>query len=112
MIGGLAFPNHHRFPAQLSKRLLVRSISLNIALQLGKPVVEPGFWDVGVDALAVLVPKAASYFNNLLQSSEHKIGFAGELCYVQPVAKPHSMNHAPHCHFRRCACTPNLAHVL
>ena len=78
MVFDLTLPDHQDPKAKGLQTLKIVNVSALVALQFRKPVVHPGFWDVGVNACPMLMPKAASNFDDLLEPGEDEIRFAGE----------------------------------
>jgi hypothetical protein len=59
----------------------------------------------------MLVPKAPTHFNNLLEASEDQIRFTGQCRHVQAVPKTHAMHEPSHKEFRRCMFRADCPHV-
>jgi hypothetical protein len=107
----LAFPDYQYTPAELPETAPILIVAVPVALQLRTPVFKPGLRNVRVDTAWVLVPEAATDFNDALEPGENQIGFAWELGHVKPVAIAHPMHDAPHGHFGRRIQAANPPHV-
>jgi hypothetical protein len=71
-------PNDERFPTQFEQRRVVLLIPAHISFEFRKPIIQPGFWHVRVDALSVLVPEATTHFDDFLQAWKNEIRLAGK----------------------------------
>jgi hypothetical protein len=78
----------------------IYSIPLNILLQLREPIVEPGSRNMRVNALAVLVPKAAPYFDDFVVAWKNKVRLSGKIGNVQTIPKSPAVNQTADEHFR------------
>lgn len=67
---------------------------------------------MGVNALSMLMPKAASHFDDLLEPRKDEVGLAGKVRNVESIPEPHAMNQTAYDHFRLHAPTFDPAHVL
>ena len=65
-----------------------------------------------VNALAMLMPEAASNFDDLVDPGKDEIGFAGEGSNMKPVPEAHAVNQAAHQHFWRCILRQDFPHVF
>jgi len=96
-----ALPNNQDTESKRLQVLKICNVSLNVALQLRTPILKPGFRNVGIDALPMLMPKTATDFNDFVQSWENQIRLSREVRNVESIAESHAMNHTANEHFRR-----------
>lgn len=90
----------------------VFDVSLLVSLQLGAPVVHPGFRNVRVDATTVLVPETPPHFDDFLEPWEHQIRFARQFRGMKPIPITHAVSKLTHYHLRFHALAPDSAHVF
>lgn len=81
-----AFPYNQHTETKRLQLFKIRSIPASVPFQFRKPIVEPGFRNMRVDTLAMLMPKASTNFNDFLEPREYKVRLARKLVYMEPIA--------------------------
>lgn len=50
-----------------------------VSAKLGTPILDPRLWNMRIDALPVLMPKATAYVDDFAESRKNQIRFAGKI---------------------------------
>ena len=63
-----AFPQGKHLPSERSEDLFILLVTVQVASKFGSPIFCPRFWNVGINAPSMLVPKTTAHIDNLPQS--------------------------------------------
>lgn len=107
----LAFPNGENTPSGLAKGAAHLCITLPIAFTFGLPEVGVCDWCHASKTTPVHMPEASMHKDCLPQPRQNNVRFSGETGDMQPITKPHSVDHASHMAFRVGVLAPYSCHA-
>jgi hypothetical protein len=111
-IRSLAFPYNKNFPAKFVQFSQIVFVTFRVSSEFRNPVAKSGFWQVGIYAALMPMPKATTDLNNFLKTRKNEIRLAWQFGRMKPKPIAHRMGQSAYRHFRLHPLTSDPAHVF